>query len=255
MKIYTDFDKKVIRYLIKNIKYPALSHIGNLLNPYLDNAHIEIDCYKCNVKLQVKCKLSKQDVDRAIWASWASEKISNLENVILSLVNILQYLEKNGLIIIYTRAKQAKSIVQYGKKLGNNWLNFDFPDKRVIDLLIQYAGKNIIATNELITLEGNKFISTDEIRFKKQYCNTIIAIILSFIIGIMSIVFNIISSNQASRQIKVNNRRYNNLQDRINMVDSLISLDKLKIIELKKQNNKLSKILETIKKTNKEEEK
>jgi hypothetical protein len=60
------------------------------------------------------------------------------------------------------------------------------------DYVIEILDCYIVPTEELIDCVNHNFVSDEERRFKKQYCTTWVAIIVSLIIGVGGIITNII---------------------------------------------------------------
>ena len=124
------------------------------------------------------------------------EEQEQLSEFIIRHVVLIEYLEKHDYITIYERLSKTDGLWEFGAGAVNKpFVDVEFNDPQIIQLLGKYIDKEILPSPALKQLYKNGFKTDDEIRFKKQNVSAWAAIILSAILGACGIV-----NNQASNK-------------------------------------------------------
>lgn len=147
---------------------------------------------------------------------------------ISTLIHLLEYLEKNGYISTHllsnvnpdTSFIGDKSLIEDLKKEETNKIEYELQDSYLLDNLVKYALRIIISTEALKQFVINGFKTEDKIQYRRNYNIAIIAIIISFLLGIASIWISICSVNKPT---KLESKQ---IQQITNRLDSLFIYEK-----------------------------
>jgi hypothetical protein len=116
-------------------------------------------------------------------------------------VYMLNYLEKNHLILFIPEFKtdcanmEIEDCEQPNESVEETvepHLYFNIEENTIVKFFKKNINKFVVFSEDLIHLIKNKFVSDEEIRFKKQYCATWVTIIIALLIGLAGIIINII---------------------------------------------------------------
>jgi len=220
--------------------------LSSLLYKYLINTRIYID--RGNNQAIYYFQIKEQNNPTPEELAWIIDKEKELNEIIIRLLTLLIYLEKENLVTFFDVEENKTPRMPFGQGVINEQvIEMHINDKAIINLLIKYDRKEIIPSPALKNLEKNKFRSWDEVKFKRKSFATNLAIFLSFIIGVGGILttyFNgrsnkeylQIISEQKDQQInklisKVGNynvidynKRINEISERIDTLSSLLEI-------------------------------
>jgi hypothetical protein len=126
-----------------------------------------------------------------------SARIDKLQIMILEIGNLLNYLESQGLICVYSPFEQGSNerqveVLQGDWLEGSDRLHSEFHDKFVNGLILKYFNKKIHCTFDLDILIKNNFVSQEDLRLNKSLTLGKWGIAVAILLGIINITFNII---------------------------------------------------------------
>lgn len=103
----------------------------------------------------------------------AIDKIGEIQILILTTVNLIKLLEKEGYIMLIRRTTNVNDYSEYGQAIKNlPKIGSDFADDKISELLIEYIDKEIYATEEFKVFCENEYIARDELRYRNQLKRT-----------------------------------------------------------------------------------
>jgi hypothetical protein len=177
MKDFNKFEKQLIAEIVRLDKTGGLNVVGNILHQRFDD-----HTYYIEVLSPKGCQIHiRDDHVAAIGASplgmdRIKEIVEQTTKDLFMAVKLFEYLEKENLIYTYTSAPLA--II--GPKVSNaNYVGVTPLAIEIEALVRTFAGRTILPTQSLIEMNGKRFISDEELRFRKTTRGTQIAMIVS----------------------------------------------------------------------------
>ncbi|MCJ7481576.1 MAG: hypothetical protein MUO31_01275 [Thermodesulfovibrionales bacterium] len=197
--------------LIVKLKNIDRKDIPTLLDPYLDRMRIVPN--KGEGKVELQFQTHKKEPSE-IELGEIEEKINTISKIIVTLINLLALLEREGYIQFFEEANIIPNGIGFGRIVKDEpYLSFEFPDKGVAKLFREYAFKQIIFTEEMIWFIQNSFITRDEKRHRQSMKLAWISIWISIIIGVASIVIGIIS-NYKTQTVILSKDQFDKIENR-----------------------------------------
>lgn len=178
------------------------NYIGNIIDDKLDNVRIVMN--RQNSSVQICVTISSQNpTDEDI--SYVIKRNTEVCELILEVVNLIQLLEKEHYIMTLRRANQFQNPMSMGRGIVNlPCSSSDIPDSNITNLLIEYCEKEIYVTEEFRLFCNRGFISRDEQRFQKQIKLTYGALIISIFALFFNTSFNVYTLIINNRNIEKN---------------------------------------------------
>lgn len=178
------------------------NYIGNIIDDKLDNIRIIMN--RQNSSVQIRVTISSQNPTDEDF-SYVKERNTEVCELILEVVNLIQLLEKEHYIMTLRRANQFQNPMSMGRGIVNlPCINSDIPDSNITNLLIEYCEKEIYVTEEFRLFCNRGFISRDEQRFQKQIKLTYWALIISILALLFNTGFNVYTQIINNRNIEKN---------------------------------------------------
>ena len=221
MRIYSEIEREMIRYLNSEQKQRGQKNLKGIMDQYLDGTLISLDLTPEKAEFLFEKPSSDDEIQ------WVLNKAEELQEIIVVLLKSIEYLEKNGFIVIYSiTADRHSNSIKFGKGVEDQCeLPYPFSDQNIASLLVSYMNKEIIPLGTLLQLEKNKFVPLEDVRFRRQQIGTWFAIGVALFLGIAGIVWNIISSTQQSslenERLIVEKKAISNIERRINELEKL----------------------------------
>jgi len=200
MRVFDTEEKAIIRKITEGSGYSRnLINIIDSMNS-LQATRIQIDKKSKKAKFLFQIQNAEPSDEEC---SWGIEKQKQIIELLIKHVTLLRYLEKEELAIFFEPATSTEQTVTFGMGAVNMpSFSMSIDDQNVTDLLIQYVHKEIMPSPSLRVLESNKYISDEEIKFKKQFTATWIAIIVSIFLGLYGMYNNHQNSISQEKQFK-----------------------------------------------------
>jgi|GEM_PF-5169513 len=218
MKEFSDYEKKIIHELIRVDEIPgSLTVLGNIIDFELyPNFFIEL---KSEIDYSVYVdRTYLNTVANTYGSSGIGELIKQLNNRLLYIVRLFQYLEREGQI--YFSGAIDISTLTLGNTLSTNeriLLDKQFDDKEVINSLYNIARRKIVVTDSLKKFVKNNFKTEQELKqeieqknIEKQQRNierqtkwTAIGILSTLILGLITSIPDFVSLFREDKPIKI----------------------------------------------------
>ena len=178
------------------------NYIGNIIDDKLDNVRIVMNRQNSDVEILVT--VSNQSPTAEDY-NYAIKRYTEVFELILEVVNLIQLLEKEHYIMTLRRANQFQNPMSMGRGIVNlPCISSDIPDSNITNLLIEYCEKEIYVTEEFRLFCNRGFISRDEQRFQKQIKLTYWALIISILALLFNTGFNVYTQIINNRNIEKN---------------------------------------------------
>lgn len=130
-------------------------------------------------------------------------RINILSLEILTAVNLINLLQKEGYILLYQKANKIDDNTSFGGIPTNlNYVAHEFGDTVVSELLIEYSIKEIVVTVEFQEFCKQGFIARDEQRFKKQIGLAYLAFAVALFAAFTNLGFNLWTKFSGGTEIK-----------------------------------------------------
>ena len=174
--------------------------LGNIIDHKLRGICIDITKNPQNVFLEFTVRsttLTFEESQNII------DSINEISFFILTTVNLINLLEKEGYILTIQRATQPSNHSKFGGCVGNlPSVTSLFTDKNISDLLVNYCDREMIATEEFKRFCERKFIARDEQRFQTQFLVSILALSVTTIALLVNTFFNLLPKFTGGTKIK-----------------------------------------------------
>lgn len=196
--------------------------IGNIIDHKLAGVCINIIKNPQNVFLefttrnQIPLEESEQIINR----------INEISFFILTTVNLINLLEKEGYILLIQRVTQPSNNPRFGGCIDSlPSVTSYFADENIANLLVKYCDKEMIATEEFKRFCERKFLARDEQRFRTQFCVSIFALSMATLALLVNTFFNLLPKFTGGTKIK---------QEQIDTLSSGLKLVENKIDSINK---------------------
>lgn len=251
MREFDEFEKNLITKIIYFKQAELSSNFRSILGSFMIDRGIEIDTRTNEAWIYFdRDKFSDYNSESNTYLPKSDfiEQLTPTINIIIKIIFLLDYLEKNGLIFLYNFAQTSDEILSHPSlKSKPEPLRLTIPDKKIIGLLEDFFHKEIIISQNLVSLVDDNFCTKEDIRHKKtiQIANESIkvskeAILISYVIGGFSIIFSIVSLIQSyylsSKPVEISAEQIQMIQHEIKnkSTELLISKTNNKIDSLQK---------------------
>lgn len=267
MRTFDEFEKNLIRKIIGFRNDDVMVSYSNLMTDILFNKGLCLDRERKTAVVlfpETKTETLGQQIDFIFEANRVREDL-------IKTTFLLNYLEKNGYILLYENMTGIKNPFYY--------CGFKYPvkvpinDKNIASLICEYFFKSLFISQELVDLVSDNFVSKEEIRHNvsitkaqdsidlanKSLFLSRIGIWLSFGIGIISIIMSLISLHYTreslARDTKIDSNQLKLIQTQTDSISELknrndsVYFERVnkQLIEIKNSidNKELSKVVRT----------
>lgn len=200
MKVFDEDEQGIIQKITHGSGYSrSLINILDSRNN-LQATRIQIDKDRKTAKFLFQIQ-NNEPTDEEL--QWGIDKQKQLIELLIKHLTLLRYLEKEELAVFFDPAKSTEQTVEFGMGAVNMpSYSMSIDDQNVVDLLIRYLHKEIMPSPSLRSLENNKFVSDEAIKFRKQYIATWVAIGASIILGLYGMYNNHANSIAQEKQFE-----------------------------------------------------
>lgn len=196
MKHLSSVEKEIVNQLFKTKNITIVKLLGN----YTNDIKIKID--------KTSNKVYLMGFNKQIQSSNCSDYIDFfLPKIIFisTLVQLLEILEKEYYIISHSFTRKEKNYYidnEFNKTISDDeCVSYEIGNSKIKRLLIHYSDCIVLKNNTLDEYVLNKYKTKDEIRFEKTYKISILALILSFIVGVGSLIIPVITKTTDATNI------------------------------------------------------
>jgi len=167
-------------------------NIPNLLDGDLQGLRIKILRKEKEVKIlfEIEQTTPKDNESRRIIT-----RVGEINEIIISTVNLINLLEKEGYIILFESSNQIENEIIFGRGAINKpSVGYLFPDNRTSELLVKYSTPQIIITPELLEFRRMNYKTREEVRHEQNIRLAWIGILVAIFATVLSLIFNIYDS-------------------------------------------------------------
>lgn len=232
MREFTTLERELITRINSNI---ADNNFAKVIEPYLEGVNISVDIVNNTATIYLE--------NNDILEDNLYGRFLYIQSLIIQSINLIKLFEDKGYIFTCTQDRIANPVILGISIVKNSYLPYDFPDKKISELLALYSTKVIFVTPELTKFIEDGFIPRDEKRFRKQFRIAIIALSIAISGVLINLFFNI--KKESSKEQVFNSNQFDTLLKHIDRCKS-IYIDTT-IVSNKKF---LKKQLDTIQKKN-----
>lgn len=178
MRSYSAIEKQFISFLVKSER--GQRKLMSFLDAHLERTKIRVDLTKDYAEYRFEVGRASDEV-----FGWIINKVEDLQEIVAVLVSLLGYLQAHGYIASYKVTPDVNtSVHEFGRGIDANLkLSSPFPDQDIERLVIDYAFKEIVPLDPLCDLNAHDFVAPEDRRFRTQYWQTNVAIVLAFVVG------------------------------------------------------------------------
>lgn len=188
MRILSSKEKQLCERIKENAAKQFL--LGELFQEDLEGQRIEIDFDSQTVKVfLIVAGVEKIAFGEAV--KFNADIYLNLSRNVINIVNLIQLLIKEGYVVAYNSTQMSPNLFLGTGKVVDDKVFFHFPDPDVKELILQYATKQVIVTDEFERFCNNGFIARDEQRFRKQINTAYLALGIASFAALTNLGFNI----------------------------------------------------------------
>lgn len=228
MRSFSKIEKEFIAYLVKSER--GQRNVMSFLDSHLERTKIKLDFDAVTAEYRFEVEKASDEV-----FGWIINKTEDLQEIIAIILNLVVYLKDNGYIAPYKVTPEKWSKVhEFGRGVDDNLiLSSPFPDDELVKVLIEYAFKEIVPLEPLKDLGSNDYVTPEERRFRTQYRQALVGIVVAIVVGSAGIWFNYISiEKQESLSVAEDNKTNEIVKYLSKKIDGIVSLDKKRNEEL-----------------------
>ena len=218
--------------------------LGNLLDKDLLNIDVFLDRQKNIAEFRFDQQCFPANTDFVY-------KVREMSWTFMKLVKLLKYLEKENYLYLYQES-EPENTSRFGQLImENSFVSYQIYDPDIKKLLIDYSHRTIVVGQSLIDYVKNDFKTQEQLRHeqnvaiaeqnlnianasldkaeigitqsKKSIGRATIAIIISIILGLISIGSSFYLANQQTKsETRINKQQFNSLNQGIISIDSIL---------------------------------
>jgi hypothetical protein len=176
------------------------NYLGNIIDDKLNGVRISITRTPPNVDLLFTIQNPMPTKEEA---AGIASKVQELSKDIVTTVNLISMLEKEGYIMLLQQTNVLPNQSTFGRGVSDMpFISTNLADKKISDLLIEYSTKEIIVTEEFNFFVKHNFNSRDEQRFRRQIFITKSALIVAVLALLINTFFNLLPKFTGGTKIK-----------------------------------------------------
>lgn len=160
----------------------------SLIDPWIDGVNFHIDL----INLKLFFEIDTANIPNI------ENRIIEIQEIIIESIFIVKTFEEKGYFFTYVNANiLPSSPFSFGRipmSGSSQTISYEFPDKRLAELFINYSTREIYRTPELSRFIADNFKSREEVRADRQWNTTKKALrttTIALVIAILSFIFNI----------------------------------------------------------------
>lgn len=182
MRALYDLEKQFIQVLVDHSKRGQIPSIASLVDGLLGKTDVHLDYQNRAVELRFDVSIYNQGV--------LTETVRSLSAELVTVVNLLAYLESNGYVNTYLEATPGPQ-ERFGQLVqGNQFIPFTLPDKKLTELLLDYSLKSILVGEPLLEFVNDGFRTKDDKSFRKNFRLALGSLFASVVIGLIGLCFS-----------------------------------------------------------------
>ncbi len=215
MRAINNFERSIINRILQYHESGITPNIASVIDPLLHDKDIVLDYQNKSVELKADIQFYNQgnitDVVRQITAE------------LVTTVNLLDYLEKNGYVTTYLESSTTGQ-QRFGQLVqGHNFVNYNFVDPKLIDLLLDYSLKTILVGQSLIDFAKDGYQSKEDLNNRRNIKIALISLIITATLSGIGLIF----SYKSLPPTTIDNKSIKALTEPVKQQNKLDSIDKV----------------------------
>lgn len=194
MRVLSKLEQEICNKVLKGSKSPN-NFLANILDPWLGGVKIKIT----DTPLKVEFLYNVPGNNSPIEFEDIVPKMGEISVLILTSVNLIKMLEKEGYIMLLQSTNNFPQPYEFGNAVsGSDNVYYEFVDDNISNLLAEYVKKEIYITEEFNHFCANNFIPRDELRHSKQLRSTkgiLRVAITALIINTLALLYQLFFKN------------------------------------------------------------
>lgn len=168
MRKFNEFEKEILFKIVNNESY-----ISNIIDYLLSDVRIVVNRVdkKVSYLFDVEDKKNITDIEK----ERSIKKLTELNGIIITLVNLITYLDKREWITIVKTVKIDNHFISFGQGVSykdgvenDDYINYEMSDPNIIEKFIRYCYNSILPTSELTYFVNAGFVTEEEINYQKE---------------------------------------------------------------------------------------
>jgi hypothetical protein len=235
MRPLSSFEKRLLGKMIEISKQPeASNNIMNLLDEDLEGVRLSVNREERTAQLMFE--VHGVGLPTLLELQQITSRVTPLMQLIISAINLIQYLEKEGYVILFRRVEFPSNVVEFGRGATNvPYQAFPIPDAKVVEFLIQGIELVIIVVEPLIQYVKDGYRTPEDRRHQQNLKWTRIGVVVAFVVGVLPAILSYsddwtIDANQFAAiqsEYKTLNKNVHTIASRM---DSIAQSDTIKIM-------------------------
>lgn len=187
MRVISNLEKKIINRICE-----GHTHISILLTDHIPDILLSID--KDNEKVELHLdKVTNENQEKLL------ENLSSQTEKIIYIIKFLLYLENEGYALTgyFSHGRYSKpkiGLPHLREKFDRDresFFHLDFTDERMNKFIFTYSDLEIFPIHQLTEFKQNNYRTKEDIRHNQIITVTVIAIIISLLLGLTSLIQNL----------------------------------------------------------------
>ena len=219
-------EKSIVRRIVDYHEKGILSSYASIIDHLLKDKDIALDFQNRSAELRADIRNFHQ--------GQLIEVVEEITVELVTSVNLLNDLEKNGYIVTLLEAK-VEGQHRYGQLIKDNkYIAYEFVDQQFIELLLDYSLKSIIVSQSLLNFIENGFQTNEEKSNKISLKIAVIALVISAVLNVISILCSYKQVQYAKQQLeqatKVDDNQINRIVSDLKQLTDTVKASKTEII-------------------------
>jgi hypothetical protein len=231
MRELSKFEQDIVKKICVDVR-----DIGGLLNDFLKGIVVEID--RDNNQITLKIEVPAEAVNTN--STYVRERANYLTKKIVIIVNLLNYLTREGYLLTYFPAHGRSikghfvhkgDIEDFNKNPEKYSTHWQFTDEDVKIMLFNYLDISFITTETLIDLAKKNFKTQEQIRHSQNLKATWCGISIAFMIGVSGLLLTWNSNKDKfiqfdAKQFEIIQSKLNNISTHIDTLNKTLKQNK-----------------------------
>ncbi len=238
MRTLNQFEQKVVNRIVNYHNLGILSNYASVIHHLLENKDIFLDYSTQTAELRADLQYYN--------AGSLVDIVEQITAELVTTVNLLDDLEKNGYVTTYLQAANNGQI-RYGQLIvGNQYVSYQFVDPKLVNLLLNYSFKTILVGQPLIDYVNNGFQTHEQVSQKQNIRVAIISLVASVVFSGAGLYFSYKGLDNPPTQIEQKSidqlsQPILTIDDQLEKIDNSIDDSKKEIIKVIKNDTLITK--------------
>ncbi|MBO6793051.1 MAG: hypothetical protein JJ895_04015 [Balneolaceae bacterium] len=193
MRTLNQFERTIVNRIVNYHNQGILSNYASVIDHLLDNKDIYLDYNARTVEVRADVQFYN--------AGNLVDVVEQITAELVTTVNLLDDLEKNGYVTTYLQAANNGQI-RYGQLVvGNQHIPYQFVDPDLVNMLLDCSFKTILVGQPLIDYVNNGFQTNDQVSQTRNIRIAVISLVASVIMSGAGLYFSYKGLDNSPTQI------------------------------------------------------